>query len=256
MSVNVNKWRVVITANQAEDFVWRDENQDAPVVGPTGEPIDTAKSRIVEVREQNEVIIQEEKIKTGGNFKFESIKITAAANTITEQDFSWEIPINVISATIVTSADMTGDLITWLVAPNITIGGITSDISISNTVINVSQTVVDNIKIGFKIRVANAADPANAFEDLGIVLNVDKDNFQITVSTAATQAWAAALPTLVQMSVYYIENAEIGPPAKIEIGKDKIGASYLPANTILRAYYDNKHVTDAKTFYAYVEYLY
>lgn len=255
---SVNKWRVIITSDSSHDFVWRDEDQGPPTAGSNGEAITTSLSRVVEVIESNKVIIQEEAIPSaGGHYAFHSEKMIAAANTITTHDISFPIAINILASKIHLTPDMEGDVISWSISPNTTVGTITSDVSISDTVINVSQTVVDNVDIGYHIRLAAAGDPEGTNESLCRVLTKDTVAKTLTVEQAATQAWLASGPTLVQMNIFYLWNVEIAAGEhNIEPGKSKIGSAHLPANTIIRAIYDNKHVTDAKTFITYVEYLY
>jgi hypothetical protein len=258
MSITINKWRVVVTSDNSHGFVWRDEDQGLPTVGPNGEAITTSLSRIVEVRDPNEVRIQEENTPSaGGHYSFHSEKLVAAANTITTLDMSFPFDINILASKVHITADMEGDILSWSVSPNTTAGTITSDVNINDTVINVSQTVIDNVDIGYHIRLADAGDPDGTNEELHRVIAKDEVANTITVEVPATQAWLASGPTLVQINIYYLWNVEIGPGVhNIEPGKSKIGAAHLPANTIIRAIYDNKHATDTKIIVTYIEYLY
>jgi hypothetical protein len=258
MAQIVNKWRVTVTADSSHKFVWRDENQGAPTVGPNGEAITTSLSRIVEVRDPNEVIIQEESTRSaGGHYAFHSEKMVAAANSVTTYDVSFPIDVNLLASKVHITADMEGDVISWMISPNTTVGTITSDVSINDTVINVSQTVVDTVEIGYHIRLADATDPEGTNETLCRVVSIDTVASTITVELPATLAWLAATPTLVQMNIYYLFNVEIAPgDHSIEPGKNKIGAAFVPANTIIRALYDNKHATNSKKLVTYIEYLY
>nr|QBK85693.1 MAG: hypothetical protein LCMAC101_02880 [Marseillevirus LCMAC101] len=256
MSIIINKWRVTITSNSSHEFVWRDKDQGAPTVGPNGDAITTSLSRIIEVRDPDEIKIKEENIPTGGHFKLGLIKVIAPANQVSTHETSFKFPINVLSATVAVSTDMQGDIMTWTVAPLTNIGTITTSISVSDTVITVQQTVIDNMEVGYKVRVADYSDMAGTYEDLGYCLGVDKDNLQITVETAATSAWSAALPTVVLMTVYWMENIEFGPLSPIEAAKNKQMTAYVPANKKLVCTYDNKHATDTKVAYCYFEYIY
>ena len=252
----INKWRVTITSDGSHGFPWRDEHQGPPTVGPNGEAITTSLSRIVEVRDPNEVAIKEEAVPTGGHYKAGLIKFSAAANQISTHNTSFPWPVNILSGLILISTEMQGDIISWGAAPNTTVGAITASISISDTVINVQQTVVDNCDIGFKVNVADAGDPVNTSEDLGYCIAVDKENLQITVENAAVSAWSAALPTLVQISPYWMDAVELGPIDRLEFAKNKQLTAHVPANTPIICTYNNKHATDAKTVYCYYEYIF
>ena len=203
----------------------------------------------------NEFKIKEEEIPTGENIKMECIKVVAPPNQITTVSTTWPYPINILSATSVFTSDMVGDFLTWKSAPNTTIGTITSDVSATDTIITVSQTVIDNINIGFYVRLALSTNPTVTYEDLGRVINVDKDNLQITVENGAAGGWSTAT-TLVQMTVYFVNSQEIGPILILELGKDKLGTSHVPIGIPIVCEYDNKSTTDAKTYYSYIQYLY
>lgn len=254
----INKWRVVVASDNSHNFVWRDEDQGPPTVGSNGETITTSLSRIVNVMDPNEVKIQEEFIPSaGGHYAFHSEKMIAAANTITTLDIKFPIAINILASKFHFTPRMEGDIISWSISPNKTVGTITSDVSINDNLINVSQSVVDNIDIGYYIRIADSEDPEGTNEFLCRVLSKDAVAKTITVEQPATQTWSASGPTLVQMTIYYLWNVEIAAGEhSIEPGKSKIGTSHIPANTVIRATYDNKHATDAKTFLTYIEYLY
>ena len=253
---NWNKWRVVITATQAEDFVLRTESQGAPVVGPGGEPIDTAKSRIVEHRTDGEVKIKEMATETGTYYQFAHIKVTAPANQTTVFSKTFDADINIISAMCQCTADMKGDVICWSVDPNTTAGALTSPAAISDTVLSVPQTVIDNAEPLFRVRLALASDPTNTYEDVGVITDMDEVNSTITVTTPLTQAWAATT-TLVQITAIYVDDVEAGPlDWVLQLGTDKIGASYLPKGRTLVCEYKNNHSTDEHELYAYFSYMY
>ena len=133
-----------------------------------------------------------------------------------------------------------------------TTGTITSDVTASDTVINVSQTVIDNVNIGYKIQL----DDSTNTDDLGIVTAIDTDNKTITVDTAATQGFSAATPTYVKQTVCMVSDYEIGPAWEWVIGESKIGGSHLPANTTVEVKYTNNSAITAKKLVAKIEYLY
>ena len=86
--LDLNKWRVVITATQEADFIWLEEGEE-PTIGPAGEPIDTEKSRIVQTILQNTVKIQQETTPTGGHFKMVTLAFDAPANSQTVFTHTW-----------------------------------------------------------------------------------------------------------------------------------------------------------------------
>lgn len=251
-------WRVVIASTQLHDtdLVWRTDDQGEPTVSSNGDPIDTEKSRIVETRISNEIKIKEENVKTGGGFSFGQVHFPIPANQTVTEINTWPIPISIAAATVMTNEAMTGDSVSLCVAPNTTIGAAVADISISDTVITASPTVFDYIKIGYYVRIASASDPTNTYEDVGRVLEVDSDNYTITIETPATMNWTFATGVLIQMTVYFVKDFIIAHPGAVRMGAATIGASYLPANTPLVCTYTNNSVLTPKIFAAYIEFLY
>ena len=73
------------------------------------------------------VKIKEEEVETGGYFKVGVFEIDAPQNSTTIQEFSFDYPVNMITARLVTGSEHTGDCLTWAVSPNTTIGVITQD---------------------------------------------------------------------------------------------------------------------------------
>lgn len=249
--ITVRKWRVVVTATQQFDYVWKDENEGEPTVSSTGQPIDIGKSKVVREILGNQVKIQEEAISTGGHFYVSQNKYTCPGNQMTEHVITFPVDINMISTTVVTTNEMFGDFMKWEVSPNTTIGATIDSVpSGSTSAISVNSTVTDNIKIGFEVRLAT--NPTGPTEDLGFVTSIDKDAQEITTTQSPTQNFATG--SLVQMTVPFMEG-ELGYPDHYEYGNDKIGTSYLPANTPVYMRYTNNSV-NSKDIYIQFQYLY
>lgn len=253
MSRLLNQWRVIVTATQLEDFVWREETEGAPVVSSTGAAIDTAKSRIYYTIDMNEVKIQEEETPTGGHFYVEQRKCSCPANQTSTHITSFDIDINVISTSVTTITDMTGDYMKWVVSPQTTVGYATTSIATNDTTINVNSTVTTYVKKGFEVRIADSGNPTGTYQDMGRVINVDTDNNQLTFGTSISQSFGTG--SLIQMTIPFMEGY-IGYPSLYEYGKDKIGTSFLPANTPIYLYYTNNSPATDKDLYIQFQYLY
>lgn len=253
-NLTLYKWRVYCEDDSKYEYVWLDENQAQPTTCPTntGHTITSALTSVVETRDPNHVNIIQEDIVTGQNYTWDTQAFDALPNQITEYSFSYPMNISVIEARFVSATENEGDVWSWVIAPNTTIGALTANVSVSDTVINVSSTVTDNIKVGF---FCNLFDGVNT-EELGRVLAIDSEAGTITVETASTQAFSAASPTYVQMSIYFLKDVEIGHPWATVYGEGKIKSSYVPANTTVKVMYDNKHATDTKRIVCEMELLY
>lgn len=190
--------------------------------------------------------------RTGGHYRAEglSFNISASAN-IKTKNFTFPIPISILSFEYVPESTMEGDKISTLIAPNTVIGTITSDVAINDTVINVSQTVRDNLELGYHVRL----DDGTNNEELGQVTAIDNGAGTITVETPSPVAYAAATPTEVKSTIYMMQDVILTGEVRMEVGATKIGGSYLPANTVIRFRYNNLS-GGAKTFSGILEYLY
>lgn len=203
-------------------------------------------------RANTDVTIVEESVRTGGHFQTTTMRLDAAANTITAADMSWPFPVSAYVVSFTGTADHEGDCVNMYVAPDTVVGAIIAPVAATDTVITVSSTVLQHVKVGFLV---NITDGVNV-DNLGRVLAVDKNLAQITVETAAVNAFSPATPTYVRMTVQYVRDFEIGPPAHHVIGDSKIGATYIPANTIVRVAYENKSPSVAKTIIGRVDITY
>lgn len=168
-------------------------------------------------------------------------------------NFTFPFSISLLSMEYVGINALIDDRIRVDIAPDTTTGTITSDVNASDTVINVSQTVIDNIQIGYTLKL----DDGTNVDDLGYVIAYDKTNLTVTVDNAAVNGFLASTPTYVKQTIPILDEIEIDyTTASITIGATKIGGSYLPANTPISFGYFNGDASAGKRFRAILEYLY
>lgn len=218
-------------------------------------PIDNThtinSSQVVESIHNDKRSIKEASKPMNGFFRVESIKIEVSENESKDVDYSWPFPIAPLSVMILPNALHRGDIYTVEVSPNKIVGAIGANVNIGDTVLTVSSTVMEHIQVGFP---CNLFDGVNS-EDLGFVIDKDYAASTITVQTASTRAFSAATPTYVRLSIRFLGPHTIGRQGQQHLGTSKIGASYIPANEIVRINYQNQS-PHKKTIYALVEYLY
>ena len=195
--------------------------------------------------------IQEEDIPTGGHYQAQGYEVDVADTDTTKTlNISFPHPVSLLAAEWNNKAAFDGDSIQMAI-PYTTIGAIGANVSSSDTVITVSSTVIDNMRIGGWVKIT---DGVNA-DDLGRCLSIDETNSQITVETAATQAFSAASPTYVQMQVRMLPKSPLDGVGRVQLGESKIGGSYIPPNTTFEIIYYNDTGT-AKKLRFMMEYLY
>ena len=252
--MDLNKWRIFCITDSKYEYDWK-EIDDEPTTCPvnTAHSINSSLNRVIETRKADTVKIKEEEILTGGHFSVEGICFTALANQTTSYSISFPYPINVINIQFPLISLFSGDSLYVETAPDTIVGTITSDVTTNDTVINVSQTVIDNIYIGYRVKL----DDTTNIDDLLRVTAVDRVNLTITVETPSPRNYLAATPTYVKMSIRYLNVQEFNSsPIVLGIGNYKIGASYIPSGVNTTCTYVNNSTMTDKKVVAYIEYLY
>jgi hypothetical protein len=183
-----------------------------------------------------EVIIAEEDQdnKTGGHYRSYGIEFSVASGETGLYDFSFPYDIALLSASLHTHGLNSGDHLTFKVAPNTTVGTLVSAVSPGDTVIGVSQTVIDNTWTGSYITLNDGTN-----SEMQYITNVDDDNNQITLSASATNSFEVSSPTYLQATVCMAEHIYLVPDTRFILGESKIGGSHIPANTTIRVEYYN-----------------
>jgi hypothetical protein len=192
------------------------------------------------------VRIQEESSLTNGNFRYESFKFDCIPNSNTVKDIKFPYPVNVLT-TVATTLDIhKGDYLNVSVIPSNPIVGITvSNLTPGESNIYVSTTVLNYLSPGFQCIIGS--------ENMGEVLKVNIDSNMITTQYAISNVYV--YPSYVKMNAIITKNLDFITPMTHNVGAGKIGASYLPANTTLRAIYTNNS-SNQKDFVVHLEYLY
>lgn len=233
------KHRVKCTTDNKLEYIWL-ETDTEPDKCPTNtsHTIDSSGHAIVDTRAPNETVIKEEYTPTGGNFKAETRIVNTTANSTSSSNFSWPFPISVLTMRTVTSDAHKGDVMNITVAPDTIVGVITEAASTSASTLTVSNTVIENIYKGYKVKISDGINT----DDLGYVISVDKVNKQISIQTATTNVFA--IGSAILMSVSHVENFTFGYGGKYVIGASKIGGAHVPANTIINVKYQRNDSTD------------
>lgn len=288
----VKYWRIYCATSDTYEYVW---SETTPTKCPTdtahtiGAITEVNKFEVV-----GTVKVQEENIPTGGNFQCTTIKMVAAANSVGESSISWPYPITALSVTFASDADQKGDIINMYGAKNKIVGIITSTVSAQSAwvsqnyvlndrvlynnkvykcilstianespanplhwvyepvVINVSSTVTQYVNKGYYIDLFNGLTT----EGLGRVIEIGSGTITVELAPSTTWTYNALAPIYVRMSVYLIKDFELSIPWQHVIGESKIGGSYVPANTLITATYQNTGNSGTRELVGSVEYLY
>jgi len=206
---------------------------DGDMTGPAGGLIAQHDSALLPPIEQVE--IQEEHTPTNGKFQASGISFYAPAGTTSTHDFSWPFPVSILDFWWTTDSEDRGDTGGVCVGPDTITGALTANASISDTVLNVQRTVVENTYPGDTIKLYDGVQ----LEDAGRVISRNLVTNQLTLESGLSLAFLAASPTYVQSTTHIIPVSEIGRATEINIGRSKIGASHIPANVIVQVHWTN-----------------
>lgn len=206
------------------------------------------------------VIVQEESISTGGNLQLESytfdVPSSGTTGEITTFGITYPIPVNLLSFTVCPTDKNIGDCVSADVGYHTTIGAITEnvDMGVSGgiTGFGVSQTVMDYLNLGYQVTLTNGVTSC----EMGRCIMKDVVNNKISTEFSSITDFSVASPTYVQQTVEMVRNLYFPySTVPLHLGDDKIGASYIPANTVGRVHYTNNDGM-AKKFTFYIEHLY
>ena len=193
----------------------------------------------------NSVFIEDEKTGTGGrqmNYGY-VVTVDAATPGAKQRIIINTPPFQVISLniTINPGAENVDDCIDILTAPDTTVGTTTSVVNIGDTLIPVSGSVINNIDVGFRVKIVNGVNN----EELGFVLAIDVGNSTITIQTPSTASYPAG--SLIQMSIPRVIKYKIRSNHPITFGDKASGSALLPISLPTAVDYYN-HDGAAKEF--------
>lgn len=192
-------------------------------------------------------IIEEQNQNTQGHFQSTVIDLYISGQTgTTHKDLSFPYNISLFSSEWLVSENQIGDVAEFHLSPDTIIGSLTQNANINDSILNVSKTVIDNLSIGYYIKINN--------EDLGRVINIDKDNNKITTENPLKNNYNVN-STYIKMTIKIVPKWRFTAPGFCSVGESKIGASFIPANTIMRLVYHN-YSGLSKWFGISIDYLY
>lgn len=229
----VTKYRVFCTTDSK--FVETDYRSSLPTTCPENNTHTISTVQEVDTISTDMVSIREEDIFTNGNYFTWGQYFTAPANSTYDHTWVFQHPSTVLQVNFHTDASMTGDKVWVLVNPNTLVGTITADVTAGDTVINVSQTVIDNVYPGYQFVLTDGLN----LDDPGYIVAKDTVNNTVTINNPVTNNYLAASPTYVQIGRYYIWDMKFGPPGVHLVGDGKIGGTYIPAGTTALVRYQN-----------------
>lgn len=250
--------RYTYTCSDGENIQddWREVGQGDPTVcrNNTSHTINGIPL-VMERIDPAEVTVKEMQTPSGsGSYAFDTIEFTALANSTTVGEEAWEDDINVLSFTYVTTVEHTGDTFTAMIGEDSEVCPPARDVSSGDTVIVIPSSVfLPYLARGNKLKITNTKNT----DDLGFIRSVNYADCSITVQQGAKNTFSSEDSKLLVTRIFAGRTGpiEIGPAWSYNIGKDKIGSSYVPAGKKVKIEYTNKSDKD-KRFVVIVRYMY
>lgn len=206
----------------------------------TGNEFEFTEIEYVKIKEEEYVD------KTNGHFQSQVIDVKITDHGVSYVDKVFPFNISLLSAEWLVDSSNIGDIAEFHLAPDTVIGVLTSDCVSGTSIFNVNDTVINNLDVGYYVKINN--------EDLGMVVSKDIENLTITTEKQSTINYSAN--DYILMTIKVVPYWKFTAAGRSTVGQNKIGASFIPANTILRLVYNNKNTIKNKLFGITIDYIY
>jgi hypothetical protein len=256
-------FRIYCDTDDKWEYSWADigvtqcpTNSEHTVIIDAHSPQQLVESdAVIKLREEN---IPNGEEPTQGRYMVKTIvldiPLAVSGPETTTINHSFPFPIGLIEVVFTTEEEMKGDELLADMAEYTTVGLITEDVDIGVTAttdgISTNLTGMQNIYAGYKLRITDGVNT----EDLGRVINVNKDECKIIVEDEPTNAYLSSSPTYLQITIP-MTDIIIGPPKIYTLGNSTLGSTYIPKNTVGKFTYTNNEGS-AKKLYIDIEYFY
>ena len=254
MSENTTyKYQTYCETEQKYVSVWVGSEDSTPNACPNGaDHIISGSWQIIDKIVSNTVVIKSSRI-VNNNYMFEGFNIDdIQPNTTKSVSISFPYDIAIICGTTEVSLEQRGDFMNIIIAPNTMIGVLTSDVTENSNILNVSQTVIDNVSVGFEITLNDMINQ----ESLGRITSIDKVNRTITTAYKTVNSYSADPFVQVLLNIYKIKNLRFMNPCEMKMKGLSTETSMIPKNTKIKVLYTNNSSTVVKNISIYFEYLY
>lgn len=191
-------------------------------------------------------------VRAQGFFKAKGSKIEVKGNVgeITTDVISFPYDVTILQGYFHARLNHIGDSVSCHVAPNAVVGVIEAPVFAGDANVVVSETVTQNMKVGFNMRITDGVNNNN----LGEIVAVNGNIF--TVENPPTANFSPLSPTYVQQTITLVDNLHITVPyVQFTFAGKKQRGKGLPKNVPLVIEYHN-HSGGEKDFSYVIEFIY
>ena len=257
-------FRIYCETDDKWEYLWND-----PDIGITQCPTNNGHTVSLDsespqqlIEEQAYVKIKEEVTPdglpaTGGHYFVETIIIDVEPGVTAFFNKSFPYPIGLIDVHFTSEENMRGDEIIACMACDTIIGALVADIEPGVTAtdygINVSDTVAQNVDVGYEIDLFDGVKSS----ELGLITKIHSSGInqdRLIMTKGPSETFLASSPTYIRMNIP-MANLIIGPPQHYYMGQSSVGGQYVPTSINGRFIYKNNEGS-AKKLYVNLEYFY
>jgi len=218
--------------------VYKDVTQKArPTVCPT-DPTHTLNSSLstysVSLNPSNLLNISQ----NPGYFCSSGISFSCAASTTTTFDQIYPYDVTIIVGKMLVEDANQGDVLNIILTPNLTIGTLTQNASIGDTVIYVDDTAINNYAKGVYFTI-NSGPSTYYIKSLNLM------DSTITLTTALAEAYVSG--NTIQRNIPIVQNFTLPSKGIVLLGELNHISTYIPAGATFRFLYTN-NTSSVKTF--------
>ena len=188
------------------------------------------------------VKIKETESADDGYWKTRTVHVDALKNTTSTTIFTYPLDMSVYVVCFQSEEMHRGDIINMCAGKGTPLGPITASASIGDTTISLYAASVLGCMIGYDYAISEGSN----FQTLGIAYTKDTEANTISFEKPLTDAYTTAAQVVICRK--FIDDYELSGPEHVELGQEKIGAKFVPANTSVYLDYTNKSTTDDKVF--------
>lgn len=249
-SKSVYQYRIFCKTENKFYYIW---NTNVPNSCPSNSShiLDTTSTIILDSVTSDEVTVLQKTNSTGINYRAESFIMQIPANSTISKECSWLYNIAILTVNCTVGNENIGDLVNTYVAPNTIIGIITQNVTLGDTNIVVSDSVLQYLNIGYLLTISNGNQSIN----MGQCIDIKKDSKTIFCEKSANMNINSSNTSFVYMTIQNVKNMYFTQPETINLATKTIGSSFLPKNTKISIEYTNNSNTP-KIFKFYLEMFY
>jgi hypothetical protein len=194
--------------------------------------------QVIQVISSDQVTVKQSTVITNKNTRLETVKFTDVAVDATQtQTYTFLYPSNLYSFTFAVDDTNKGDEITIVFNENETMGLITQNAGIGDTVINAPAALLLYGNVGYNLTLTDGVNT----DDLGLILAIDTNADTVTVQNATTHAFLAS-NTSAKMSYFVMKNMTLSNAGVYKWFDEIISAAAPAVDSVITFRYKNNGI--------------